>query len=134
MAYYGNDWGTWPTGPWTYTPTRTVPTYSGTGSHLQMQRPVNNVLRVTGPESAKAYQVPPNSDVILFDANDPVFYWKSTDDSGFGTLRVFDFTERKQVEVEPVLEAANVDFATRDDVEDLKKKLSDISKALEGLM
>lgn len=37
-------------------------------------QPINNLLRVTGPESAKAYSMPPNSDVVLFDSERPIFY------------------------------------------------------------
>lgn len=49
--------------------------------------------KVNGLESAKQYQMPPNSRVALFDANDDIFYVKETDSSGFPTIRTFRFVE-----------------------------------------
>jgi hypothetical protein len=39
-----------------------------------MMRPqsINNILEVMGPESAQAFQIGPNSRVILMDTNRPV--------------------------------------------------------------
>ena len=48
--------------------------FNNNNNMQQPQQPVSNILRVTGPESAKAYPVSPNSDVILFDGENPVFY------------------------------------------------------------
>ena len=94
-------------------------------------QPVNNLLRVTGPESAKAYSLPPNSDVVLFDSENPIFYWKSTDDSGFATLRTFIFEEQKAVEPQQI---DNSNFATKDDLDILKKNILDMKEILEGLV
>lgn len=52
------------------------------GMNMQSNIPVNNSLmltRVTGLEGAKAYQMPPNSTVALFDNNDDLMYIKTTD-------------------------------------------------------
>ena len=40
------------------------------------------LIRVTGLDGAKAYQMRPNSAVALFDGAEDIFYLKSTDDSG----------------------------------------------------
>ena len=107
------------------------PTYSGTGSHIYNRQPTNNLLRVTGPESAKSYPIGANSSVVLFDANDAVFYLKTTDDSGFASIRTFDFVERTEpIDVKPV----DPGYATKDDLDCIRKQLSDISEALKGLM
>lgn len=92
----------------------------------------NNLLKVQGPESAKAYQLGPNSTVVLFDANDPIFYLKATDDGGFATLRTFEFSERppETIDVKPVESG----YAGKDELEEIKKQLSDISEALKGLV
>lgn len=104
-------------------------------NNFQQQQPVNNLLRVTGPESAKAYSLPPNSNVVLFDAENPIFYWKTTDDSGFATLRTFIFEEQKTVEPQPVLEQIDTSgFATKDDLETLQKNILEMKEMLEGLM
>ena len=91
----------------------------------------SNLLKVTGPESAKAYSIGPNSSVVLFDANDAVFYLKTTDDSGFASLRTFDFVERTEpIDVKPI----DPGYATKDDLDSIRKQLSDISEALKGLV
>ena len=45
------------------------------------------LIRVTGFDGAKAYQMPPNSSVALFDSNEDIFYVKTTDGAGFPTIR-----------------------------------------------
>ena len=52
-----------------------------------------DIEKVNGIESAKQYQMPPNSRVALFDANDDIFYIKQTDASGFPLIRKFRFVE-----------------------------------------
>jgi hypothetical protein len=101
------------------------------------QQPVNNLLRVTGPESAKAYSLPPNSNVVLFDADNPIFYLKSTDDSGFANLRTFTFEEQKPVEIQPQPITEQIDtsnFVTKDDLKALKNDFSELKEMLEGLV
>lgn len=76
---YGSSWSTqYP---------HTTPSYS------PYQSPVNGLIRVTGIEGAKAYQLPPNSNAVLFDGEEPLFYLKSTDGAGFPTIRTFRFEE-----------------------------------------
>jgi hypothetical protein len=53
-----------------------------------------NVVKVTGLEGARAYPMAPNSTAALFDENEDVFYFKTTDGAGYPSIRVFDFTER----------------------------------------
>ena len=56
----------------------------------------NSLIKVNGIDSARAYPMLPNSTVVLFDSNDDVFYLKSTDATGFQTIRVFKFAEVKE--------------------------------------
>lgn len=100
-----------------------------------VQRGMNNLLRVTGPESARAYPIGIDSNVVLFDADNPIFYLVSSDDSGFKTMRTFRFVEETPVETaaEPVKESP-ADFATKDDMNALEGKLAKIEKMLEGLV
>lgn len=60
------------------------------------QRP-ESLVRVTGYEGAKAYQMMPNSTVALFDENDDFMYIKSTDGAGFATIRTFRFEPYEEV-------------------------------------
>ena len=103
-----------------------------------VQQPVNNILRVTGPESAKAYSIPAKSSVVLFDAENPIFYLKTTDDGGFPhPLRVFTFEELKTSEtLQPVnqeqFDVSN--FATKEDLAMLETNVNEIKEILEGLV
>lgn len=51
------------------------------------------LIMVNGEEGAKAYPLPPNKTVPLFDKSDMAFYLKSTDGGGYGSLRKFTYSE-----------------------------------------
>lgn len=53
----------------------------------------NQVQYVNGLESAKSYNLRPNESVILMDANNPIFYHKQADASGFCTIKAYQFQE-----------------------------------------
>lgn len=55
-------------------------------------RPVNGLIRVSGMAGANAFSMPRSSALALFDENEDIFYVKTTDDAGFGTVRAFTFT------------------------------------------
>lgn len=93
------------------------------GINMQNNIPVNNSLmltRVTGLEGAKAYQMPANSTVALFDNNEDLMYIKTTDGAGFPTIRTFSFSE-VVANNNPVPD--NVDYVTRDEFNKLKEEL-----------
>ena len=50
----------------------------------------NQLIRVTGIDGAKAYQMAANSTVALFDSNEDIMYVKTTDGAGFGTIRALN--------------------------------------------
>ena len=137
--YYNNQFNPYGNPPGTWTPNQPYPVaYSGSGSHLQNPQPVNNLLRVAGPESAKAYPMGPNSSMVLFDGDNPTFYMVTTDANGFKSIRTFDFVERaEEDQQEPKHAAQEVDtsaFATKEDLADIQAELAKVSKALKGLM
>lgn len=93
------------------------------GMNMQNNIPVTNPLmltRVTGLEGAKAYQMPANSTVALFDNNEDLMYIKTTDGAGFPTIRTFAFNE-VVANNNPVPD--NVDYVTRDEFNKLKEEL-----------
>lgn len=47
----------------------------------------DGIIRVTGIDGAKAYQMPPNSREALFDDTDDIVFIKVTDGGGFPTLK-----------------------------------------------
>lgn len=50
------------------------------------------LIRVTGIDGARAYQMPPNASVPLFDGGEDLLYVKTTDGAGFPTIRTFAIT------------------------------------------
>lgn len=54
----------------------------------------NNINWVQGLEGAKAWQLQPNSNILLMDSeNDGIFYIKVTDNVGMCTMRTFRYEE-----------------------------------------
>lgn len=92
--------------------------YSYNGMQNNAQNGSQSLVRVTGTEGAKAYQMPPNSTVALFDGGEDIMYIKSTDGAGFPTIRTFQFTE-----VNPTPEYRDAEYVTRGDFEKLKEEL-----------
>ena len=86
----------------------------GTQNNYGLQQPINALIRVTGIEGAKAYRMPANSVIPLFDGNEDILYVKSTDGAGFPTIRQFRFEEIVQ---QPQVQSDI--YATKDDVAQL---------------
>lgn len=82
-------------------------------------QPENNLIRVTGLDGAKAYQMGPNSTVALFDAGEDLMYVKTTDGAGFPTIQVFRF--------EPVTNTAEAspEFISRNEFENFKAEVNE---------
>lgn len=92
--------------------------YGGTPMTNNFIQPAQQgLIKVTGIEGAKAYQMSPNSAVALFDANEDVFYVKSTDGAGFPTIKSFQFSPIDNVE------KPSADYVTRVEFNQLKEML-----------
>lgn len=100
----------------------------------QFQQPVNNLLRVTGPESAKSFAAGPNSNVVMFHESEPVFYLKSTDDAGFASMRTFRYVEDEEPAGQAQPQVDMSQFATKDDLAGLQETLGQLQETLKGLM
>lgn len=62
--------------------------------YMNYQKPVNGILWVQGIEGAKAYQLPPSSNVMLLDSDtEGRFYIKTSDNIGMCNLRIFEYIE-----------------------------------------
>lgn len=81
-----------------------------------------SLIRVDGFEGAKAYPVPPNATVPLFDGNEDVLYVKSADPQGFPTIRTFRFQEVVETPTEPAA-------VSREEFDNLKKMVERIANA-----
>lgn len=85
--------------------------YTPQGMGQMAQPPVHGFIHVTGLDGAKAYPMPPNSEVPLFDSTDDVLYIKTTDGAGFPTIRVCDVYERG------TSDGDQVEYVTRDELD-----------------
>ena len=87
--------------------------------------PTNNIIWVQGIEGAKAWQLNPNSMVILLDSEaDGKMYIKVSDNIGMSSLRVFNYVE----EVATSSTNNKVDlsqYVTRDEIKNLVKERLD---------
>lgn len=99
------------------------PTNNFAGITPVQNEPVNNLIRVTGIDGAKAYQMQPNSTVVLFDSSEDLLYVKSTDGAGFPTIRTFSFSPIEQQEVAPTN-----DYISREEFEEFKKEIKQYGK------
>lgn len=92
---------------------------------------VNNVLQVMGPKSALAFQIGPDSQVILMDSNKPVFYMKRSDSSGYSETKAFRFKEipLEQEEEQSTTSSSELpkpEYVTKSDFEEYKRFIEDL--------
>ncbi len=83
--------------------------YGYQGQQFSYQQPRDELKFVNGIESAMAYQMPPNSKVLLMDQNIARFYLKQTDASGMASVKAYDFVEAAESKQE---------FLTREEFEE----------------
>ena len=88
---------------------------------------------VNGLEGAKAYQLQPNSTMLLMDADNPVCYMKSTDALGKGSLRYFKLEEVDEATLLAMLHPQQTapDYASKEDIVAINKRLDDLFKRLD---
>lgn len=108
-----------------YNPNMYMPQYSGYSQNWMYTpsttQPVNGLVSVTGIEGAKAYQLPPNSSMPLFDGNSDLMYVKTTDAAGYPTIRTFRF---EPVEQDP---APQADYVSRSDFDALVARVEELA-------
>lgn len=104
------------------------------------QKPTNDIIWVQGLEGAKGYLVAPSNTVVLWDTENPVIYVKSADASGIPSMRVLDFTERNTDTPNSPQNAPKTHectcgdkFATKEQINDLRAKLDDLTAKYEEL-
>ena len=84
------------------------------------QNAVNQLIRVTGIDGAKAYQMAANSTVALFDSNEDIMYVKTTDGAGFGTIRAFSFSE---IDLSATAKPTTTEYVTKAEFEKLRNEV-----------
>ena len=65
-----------------------------------MQQAQKHVVKVNGRAGADSFALPPNSDDILLDQNEPVIYFVQTDGAGYKTITPYDISPHKEVSQE----------------------------------
>ena len=78
----------------------------------------NSINWVQGIEGAKAFQLMPNTNVVLLDSENDKFYIKSCDNVGMCTLRTFNYIEE--------ITKPREDYVTREELEEVIKKYEQI--------
>ena len=87
-------------------------------------QPINGLVSVTGIEGAKAYQLPPNSSMPLFDGNQDLMYVKTTDAAGYPTIKTFKF---EPVDAGPIeVKAEPVDYVPRSEFDALLSRVKEL--------
>ena len=77
--------------------------------------PTNGITWVQGVEGAKAFQLMPNSNIVLMDSeNDGRFYIKIADNVGMCTLRTFRYEEITDTPSTPQIDMSQ--YITRDEL------------------
>ena len=79
----------------------------------QLQSMLNNptgqasihTVKVNGRAGAESFQMPPNSDALLLDVNEPIVWSVVTDGAGYKTIEPFDISKHKEVKQEDVLKS-----------------------------
>ena len=91
----------------------------------------SSLIWVSGETGAKAYMVAPNQTVVLWDSETQTIYLKSADASGMPSIKTLDYTIRGGSPQKP--EIADLSgFATKDDVDYLKKELNALKAKFDG--
>lgn len=91
---------------------------------VTQQGPRMQIDTVNGKESAYAYNIGPNSSVLLADATNPVVWMVTTDASGYKSIKGFKIEELSE---EPQQVTATVEDS------ELKQKMTDLIDRLDKL-
>ena len=59
----------------------------------------NQIIKVNGRGGAEAYQMPPNSQVLLLDETQPLLWLKQTDGAGYPSLTAYDIKPHEETPV-----------------------------------
>ena len=95
----------------------------------------NGMIWIQGVESAKAFQVAPNSTVVLWDSEQQCCYIKSADASGMPSMRILDYTIRSEAPrtAQNALYGNNTDIPTRQDLNALQGQIDALKQQIERM-
>lgn len=95
----------------------------------------NGMIWIQGVESAKAFQVAPNSTVVLWDSEQQCCYIKSADASGMPSMRILDYTIRSEAPrtAQNALYGNNTDIPTRQDLNAMQGQIDALKEQIERI-
>lgn len=94
-----------------------------------------NITFVNGMEGAKAFQLRPNSNVLLMDSDNSKFYVKSTDNLGIANIQTYSFVEDKNLPVENVAASQPSDAGEQNTklYDEMKNKINELETKVDEL-
>lgn len=85
----------YPTNPFNPYPNVNPAYLSNVNNNVHLNN-VNQIIKVNGRNGAEAYQMPPNSQVLLLDETQPLLWLKQTDGAGYPTLNAYDIKPHEE--------------------------------------
>jgi len=73
---------------------------------MQAQR--HEIVKVNGENGARAFQMAPNSSVLLLDETEPIVWLKTTDGAGYPSLTPYAITPYKKEEPVDAIKALDI--------------------------
>jgi hypothetical protein len=111
------------------------PQYQQAGTQMSSPQQNSGMIWIQGVESAKAFQVAPNSTVVLWDSEQQCCYIKSADASGMPSMRILDYTIRSEAPrtAQNALYGNNTDIPTRQDLNAMQGQIDALKEQIERL-
>lgn len=111
------------------------PQYQQAGTQMSSPQQNNGMIWIQGVESAKAFQVAPNSTVVLWDSEQQCCYIKSADASGMPSMRILDYTIRSEAPrtAQNALYGNNTDIPTRQDLNAMQGQIDALKEQIERI-
>lgn len=115
--------------PVTYPQMYAQPTYQ---PQMNQNQPNSSIIWIQGESAAKSYLVAPGATVVLFDSESQTIYLKSADATGLPSMRILDYTIRDQKPNNGVFGVGASDYATKQEIDDLRAEMEQLKARLKG--
>lgn len=115
-----------------YNNTTALPSYQQQQQQMQANSQLNNnsMVWVQGEAGAKAYVLPPNTTLPLWDSEAQVIYIKSVDGSGKPTMTILDYVDRNAPAEN---NESHIEYVTKEQLDTLNSQFANINEKLNGL-
>lgn len=79
-----------------FNPYQVNPAFASQMNQNLHQMNTNQIIKVNGRGGAEAYQMMPNSQVLLLDETQPILWLKQTDGAGYPSLNAYDIKPHEE--------------------------------------